>query len=308
MYAKLFSSLYQGTLRGKSHEILVFTNLLAHCDKEGFVDKHFRAIAEETGLSSEEVRAAIRELEKPDAESRSPEMEGRRIVPIDHHRSWGWQVVNYGKYRAIRDEETRRETWRKSQQKRRKCQHVSTHVNTCQPSSTHIEGDTENTKEKPLLIDSQPQNPPRRLKVARGIADEIYANYPRKVAKQEALKAIKRALDMETAENLLEAVKAYSAAVATWTDDERQFIPHPATWFNRGSYADDRTAWQRKGSPPPPKPKAQPIPAPDNWQARWLAHPDEPGLDRSKPWGAYTPQEQAKMAAKIAEVPNAEKP
>lgn len=56
--------------------------------------------------------------------------------------------------------------------------------------------------------------------------------------------------------------------------------------------------------PPPPKPKAQPIPAPDNWQARWLAHPDEPGLDRSKPWSAYTPQEQARMAAKIAEVPN----
>ena len=38
MYCKLFASLYQGTLRGKSHEILVFTNLLAHADAEA--DRH----------------------------------------------------------------------------------------------------------------------------------------------------------------------------------------------------------------------------------------------------------------------------
>ena len=45
MYCKLFASLYQGTLRGQSDEILVFTNLLANCDRDGYVDKHFRAIA-----------------------------------------------------------------------------------------------------------------------------------------------------------------------------------------------------------------------------------------------------------------------
>ena len=33
MYVKLFSSLYQGTLRGRSDEILVFTNLLAYADQ-----------------------------------------------------------------------------------------------------------------------------------------------------------------------------------------------------------------------------------------------------------------------------------
>ena len=141
MYAKLFASLYQGTLRGKSHEILVFTNLIAHCDKEGFVDKHFRAIAEETGLTVDEVKAAISELEKPDDESRSLDLDGRRIIRIDDHRNWGWQVVNFLKYRSIRDEETRRETWRKSQSKRR--QHMSTPVNTSQPPSTHTDTDTE---------------------------------------------------------------------------------------------------------------------------------------------------------------------
>lgn len=117
MYAKLFSSLYQGTLRGQSNEILVFTNLLAHTGRDGVVDKHFRAIAEETGLTQEQVKASIERLEAPDAESRSPEESGARIVRIDEHRVWGWRVVNYAKYRAIRSEDDRAEQNRLSQQR-----------------------------------------------------------------------------------------------------------------------------------------------------------------------------------------------
>lgn len=117
MYCKLFASLYQGTLRGASHEILVFTNLLAHAGRDGIVDKHFRAIAEETGLTVEEVKAAILTLESPDPESRSPEEAGARIVRMDDHRVWGWRIVNYGKYRAIRSEEDRAEQNRLAQER-----------------------------------------------------------------------------------------------------------------------------------------------------------------------------------------------
>ena len=28
---------------------------------------------------------------------------------MDEHRAWGWRVVNHGKYRAIRNEDDRRE-------------------------------------------------------------------------------------------------------------------------------------------------------------------------------------------------------
>lgn len=122
MYCKLFASLYQGTLRGKSHEILVFTNMLAHADSEGCVDKHFRAIADEVGLTVDEVKAAIAQLESPDPESRSPENEGRRIVRINDHRAWGWQLVNYAKYREIRNDADRREANRIAQAKWRERQ------------------------------------------------------------------------------------------------------------------------------------------------------------------------------------------
>ena len=119
MYGKLFSSLYQGTLRGKASEILVLTNLIAFADQDGVIDKHFRAIADETGLSEEAVRDAIEYLSSPDPESRSSEEEGRRIVPINEHRSWGWQLVNHAKYKAIRSEADRRESNRTSQQRYR---------------------------------------------------------------------------------------------------------------------------------------------------------------------------------------------
>lgn len=117
MYAKIFTSLYQGTLRGDTHGLVVFTNLLAHADAEGWVDIHPRAIAEEVGLTLEQVRAAINCLESPDPESRSPEEEGRRIVRLDEHRDWGWRIVNHAKYRAIRNEEERREQNRLAQQR-----------------------------------------------------------------------------------------------------------------------------------------------------------------------------------------------
>lgn len=143
MYVKLFSSLYQGTLRGKSDEILVFTNLLAHADQHGIVDKHWKAISEETGLPRERVEAAIVNLESPDTESRSPEMDGRRITRLDEHRAWGWQVVNYGKYRAIRSEEDRREQNRLAQEKWRSKQNKPR-----KPESAQAEADTEERRSK----------------------------------------------------------------------------------------------------------------------------------------------------------------
>lgn len=152
MYCKLFASLYQGTLRGKSDEILVFTNLLAHCDASGHVDKHFRAIAEETGLEIDRVKSALLVLEAPDEESRSPEADGARIQRVDEHRAWGWVIVNYGKYRAIKNEEDRREQNRLAQERfRNKNKTKSSEVITSKqrnPSSAQEEAEGEEKEKK----------------------------------------------------------------------------------------------------------------------------------------------------------------
>lgn len=152
MYAKLFKSIYQGTLRGKSHGLLVFTNLLAHADQEGWVDTHPKSIADEVGLTLEQVQEALNELEAPDTESRSPEEDGRRIVRLDEHRAWGWRIVNHAKYRAIRNEEDRREQnrlaqakWRmKNADSKQSKPSISTHKHASAESAhTDTEADTE---------------------------------------------------------------------------------------------------------------------------------------------------------------------
>lgn len=77
--------------------------------------------------------------------------------------------------------------------------------------------------------------------------NEVYAAYPRKVGKNSAIKAICRVVSNESKATgfLLERVQAYADAVSKWPETEKQFIPHPATWFNRGSYDDDPATWEK---------------------------------------------------------------
>lgn len=79
-------------------------------------------------------------------------------------------------------------------------------------------------------------------------AEAIYGLYPRKVAKQSALKAIVKVLKAGkiTELALQDRVRAYAAATDKWEKQDRTFIPHPATWFNRGSYEDDPATWIRE--------------------------------------------------------------
>lgn len=76
-------------------------------------------------------------------------------------------------------------------------------------------------------------------------AEDVYAAYPRKVGRSAAIKAIQKAGKGVGMERLLKAVKSYAEATSRWPVDERQYIPHPATWFNRGSYEDDPKEWER---------------------------------------------------------------
>ena len=67
--------------------------------------------------------------------------------------------------------------------------------------------------------------------------EAIYRAYPRKVKKPLALKAIKKALRKIGPKILLERVEQYAKHVKT-INKEREFIPHPASWFNAESWND----------------------------------------------------------------------
>lgn len=74
----------------------------------------------------------------------------------------------------------------------------------------------------------------------------IYMVYPKKVGRKHALKAIYNALKEKNFEELYEATTSYNEEVIKWSEEEKKYVPMPATWFNQGRYDDDRTFWKRE--------------------------------------------------------------
>jgi hypothetical protein len=123
--------MYDGTLatKGPWQALVTFQQMLILCDKEGVIDMTAEAISRRTTIPLEIIQIGIPALEDIDQESRSPELEGRRIIRLADNREWGWQIVNYAKYRLMRSQEDRREYMRLYQQERRKGSNVNNSVN-----------------------------------------------------------------------------------------------------------------------------------------------------------------------------------
>lgn len=121
MYGKLFAQMYDGTLgtKGPWQALVTFQQLIILADKSGVVDMTPEAISRRTTIPLEIITNGIQTLLEPDAASRSPDEEGRRITRISESRDWGWRIVNYEHYRKIRSEEERREYHRQYMRKRR---------------------------------------------------------------------------------------------------------------------------------------------------------------------------------------------
>jgi hypothetical protein len=116
--------------------------LIVLANKHGEVDMTAEAISRRTTVPLEIIEEGLKHLQEPDPESRSPDLEGRRIVPLAEHREWGWRIVNYEAYNKIRSQEERREYHRQYYHKRKKVetQH-STTQSTNSTDSTPIDVD-----------------------------------------------------------------------------------------------------------------------------------------------------------------------
>jgi len=73
-------------------------------------------------------------------------------------------------------------------------------------------------------------------------AEKIYGEYPLKVGKPHALRAISKALSKRPFEVLLARTKSFAAT----RHGDLNFCPNPATWFNEERYDDDPSTWLPK--------------------------------------------------------------
>ena len=121
MYGKHFASMYEGSMRGRgSCFFAVWGYVISHFVPDRKTGAQVELNAEIIGFligeKVENVQVAIAQMCAPDPKSRSKEREGRKLVKLGEYT---YQVVNGEKYRAMRDEEKRREQNRESQRKHR---------------------------------------------------------------------------------------------------------------------------------------------------------------------------------------------
>lgn len=104
-FTKLFSAITSSSIwNEEDHTRLVWITMLAMADSRGIVHASVGGLAHTARVSREECQKAINVLLSPDADSRSPEHEGRRIEKIDG----GFLLLNYAKYREARSDDERR--------------------------------------------------------------------------------------------------------------------------------------------------------------------------------------------------------
>ncbi len=108
------------------------------------------------------------------------------------------------------------------------------------------------TKEETYLIPSlfeRVEKPSENPSSNESLTLAIYKSYPRKASKQDALKAIEKALKKHSFNYLLERTAKYAEYTRAWPKSELRYIPYPASWFNAGSFEDDESNWIKEVAP-----------------------------------------------------------
>ncbi len=200
--------MYDGSLatHGPWEALVTFQQFLVLADRFGDVDMTAEVIARRTIIPLAIIEKGIAELSKPDPNSRDKREEGRRIVLINPERSWGWHIVNYSKYSAIRNAEERREY-----------------------KATYYR-----EKVAPKLQQKKETTP-------SGFG-AFWKEYPRKVGKGTAEKAwLKISPDSALIAQIIKSVGRQCDS-EQWLKDGGKFIPHPTTWLNRKGWLDELPA------------------------------------------------------------------
>lgn len=120
-FVKLFDAIKRSTIWDKDPVVrLVWISVLLEADRNGNFQGTREYLARSANLTLDEFNRAFDVLLNVDPNSTSPEEDGRRIVNISTNL---WSIVNYKKYRALRDPDEEREKkaeWKRKERERKR--------------------------------------------------------------------------------------------------------------------------------------------------------------------------------------------
>ena len=220
MYAKIFESIYEGSLVEDWKALIVFQQLIVLCDSEGVIDMTPTAISRRTNIPIDIINHGIEVLQETDSESRTKDEEGRRIILLDEHRAWGWFIVNHKKYRDLTDYETIKEQNRERQRRHREKQKSNVTVTPSNAQSRHTDTDTDTDTKN---INGQS-------------FDLFWSEYPKKVKKKTAKQIWARKKLDNKADEIITDVKLRPEMDDRW---KAGFIPDPTTYLTQERWNDE---------------------------------------------------------------------
>ena len=229
MYGKIFDSMYDGTISANWQAMVTFQQLIVLCDADGVVDMTPPAIARRTGIPLEIIEAGIDYLEKPDPYSRSPEQEGRRIIRLEEHRPWGWEIVNHAHYKSLQDADEIREKNRIRKQKQREREKLA-------KSDESLEDCDNSTEKRDLLGDVTGCHTGSRHTDTDTNTNKTFEQfwdvYPNKKGRVDAQKKWPKLKPEEQQLAIADCQKRY-------VQTAKQFIPYGSTYLNKKPWQDE---------------------------------------------------------------------
>ncbi|NBW19744.1 MAG: hypothetical protein EBR82_68405 [Caulobacteraceae bacterium] len=101
-YTKLFKSILASSIWSEDDQTrIVWITLLAMADKHGEVHASVPGLARLAGVPIAATETALQRFLSPDPYSRTPDNEGRRLLPMEG----GWRIANHAKYRLMASRE-----------------------------------------------------------------------------------------------------------------------------------------------------------------------------------------------------------
>lgn len=220
MYGKIFESMYDGSLHEDYKSLIVFQQMIVLADEDGIIDLTPKSMSARTGIPLEYFEYAIPKLESPDDESRTPVESGRRIIRLDEHRTWGWQIVNYMWYRNIATREDKKKADRERIKKKRTA--IKANKNTVVAQSRKVSQGVRDV----AYTDTDTNT---------DIETDLYLFYikiilPKQKSKYRALINIKYYLKNYSYEDLIKAIENYKIICVEYDPEYRK---DPANFFGK---------------------------------------------------------------------------
>ena len=218
-FTKLVPEIIQSSIWNEPPEIrCVWITMLAVKDENGYVQGDERTIARLSNVTIESTHNALELFQRPDAHSKTPDNDGKRIAPAPG----GWLVLNHENYRLHdyiqRDKSRERVRRFREKHNKRNIGNVTVTLPSASASAS--------------VSVSSPKGD------CKGEFDSFWKAYPRKIGKKNALKAWQRAGDKPGIDEIIKSIGAQKRS-QQWQKDGGDFIPHPATWLNQGRWADE---------------------------------------------------------------------